>query len=226
MREVSACDFCGEEAAGTFEAVPPERDPAGEGRRLVLCPDCRDTLGTVLEPLLEPGRSADPGAAPAGETGTTTVVAEPEREPEAGADPGDRGGSASESEAGTASGRDRSPGTDGTSPAGDASDANAGGERTVEASEPGREVDVGEAIGSDASVEEEGGRPGTTRRGAPRGYRKVMRFLENREFPVDREEAEGLAAEAYGMDRETVSAAVDHAIKHNRLREVSGDLLQ
>jgi hypothetical protein len=43
---------------------------------------------------------------------------------------------------------------------------------------------------------------------------------------MDREEAETLAAEAYGLDPESVTAAVDHAIKHDRLREVSGDIKQ
>jgi Na+-transporting methylmalonyl-CoA/oxaloacetate decarboxylase gamma subunit len=53
-----------------------------------------------------------------------------------------------------------------------------------------------------------------------------MRFLENREFPMEREEAETLATEAYGVDREVVSAAIDHAVKHNRLREANGELFQ
>lgn len=196
MREVSTCDFCGEEAAGTFEVVPPERDPAGEGRRLVLCPDCRDTLGAALEPLVE--RSADTGAAPAETgTGTTTVVAEPgDRPDESATDPADAG-------AGPDEGPGQKPATDGVPSGDDAADTSAGGE--------GVEGD---------------GRQEATRRGAPPGYRKVMRFLENRQFPMDREEAETLAAEAYEMDPEAVSAAVDHAVRHDRLREVSGDLHQ
>ncbi|MEF8868879.1 MAG: hypothetical protein V5A85_10215 [Haloarculaceae archaeon] len=87
----------------------------------------------------------------------------------------------------------------------------------------------GEAAGGDgdgSGGRETRGRSTAARRGTPRGYRKVMRFLENREFPMDREEAETLAAEAYGLDPESVAAAVDHAIKHDRLREVSGDIKQ
>jgi hypothetical protein len=186
MREVRTCDFCGETAAGTFEVVPPERDPAGDGRRLVLCPACRETLGDVLEPLL--GGASDTGgdATAAEDIGTTTVVAEPESSP------------------------------------GDATTAN-DGRRDPEAATDGSRVD---AQGGDSLEEALGGSPTSARSGAPRGYRKVMRFLENREFPVEREEAETLAAEAYGMDRESVAAAIDHAVKHNRLREASGKLLQ
>jgi predicted regulator of amino acid metabolism with ACT domain len=54
----------------------------------------------------------------------------------------------------------------------------------------------------------------------------VVRFLEGREFPMDREEAETLAAEAYGIDRQAVAAAIDHAVKHDRLREAGGKLRQ
>ena len=205
MREVNSCDFCGEAAAGTFQVVPPERDPTGEGRRMVLCGGCRDTLGDVLDPLLG---GAHAGGGDREETGSaTTVVAEPERESE-------------------------TPGRDG-SPAG-------GGRASVGEASAGTttDADLGEALGEempggaspsgtdDGGVEERGGGSRSAGRGTPRGYRKVMRFLENREFPMDREEAETLAAEAYGMDRESVSAVIDHAVKHNRLREASGDLRQ
>ncbi|MEF8840112.1 MAG: hypothetical protein V5A62_00605 [Haloarculaceae archaeon] len=171
MREVRTCDFCGEEAAGTFEAVPAERDPSGDGRRLVLCTGCRDTLASVLEPLLDGAAAGDSAGAGAG------------------------------------------PGADGTSPAG------GGGDPTAAGSDGG-------TTGDDEGAETAGGGSRSPGRGTPRGYRKVMRFLENRDLPVDREEAETLAAEAYEMDPGAVSAAIDHAVKHNRLREVSGELRQ
>lgn len=213
MREVRTCDFCGDEAAGTFEVVPPETDPDGEGRRVVLCPGCRDTLASVIEPLLAAAGddTADRGSE------TTTVVAEPDRE--TGAESSDRPGS--ESVAG--SGPDPGPSADGVSPTGD-EDATGGGSE-----EPADRTNIAEAMAGEErveSAEEAGGRPQSARRGTPRGYRKVMRFLENRDFPVDREEAETLAAEAYGMNPGAVSAAIDHAVKHNRLREVSGELRQ
>lgn len=69
-----------------------------------------------------------------------------------------------------------------------------------------------------------GGRTPADRDGTPRGYRKVMRFLENRAFPMEREEAERLAAAAYDVDQSTVSAAIDHAVSYDRLRDVNGEL--
>jgi len=228
MREVRTCDFCGDEAAGTFEVVPPERDPAGEGRRMVLCPGCRETLASVLEPLLVGSGSADADTGTAPDegpgTGRTTVVAEPERDPDdAGAGP------SSETAAGPEdrrAGQSSAPGTDGVSPpnsGGDSTDAGRSGDENAGGNTG---EDIGAAIGGDESAEASGERRRSTRRGTPRGYRKVMRFLENREFPMDREEAETLAVEAYDMDPEAVSAAIDHAVKHNRMREVSGDLRQ
>lgn len=78
-------------------------------------------------------------------------------------------------------------------------------------------VDVSES--RDAS-----GRTQRERGGAPRGYRKVLRFLENRQLPVERAEAERLAADAYDLDVGEVEAALDHAVQYGRLREVSGEL--
>ncbi|QLK24522.1 hypothetical protein HYG81_10330 [Natrinema zhouii] len=53
MRALRSCDFCADDAVGAFEIVPPELEPTeAEQRRVVCCPDCRDRLETLLEPLL------------------------------------------------------------------------------------------------------------------------------------------------------------------------------
>jgi len=90
------------------------------------------------------------------------------------------------------------------------------GERSSEV-DAAAAADVGES--TDA-----GGRSKSERAGAPPGYRKVMRFLENRQLPMDRGEAEQLAADAYELDEATVADAIDHAVGYGRLREVSGEL--
>ncbi len=67
MRALQHCDFCDSEAAGTFEVFPPELEPTdAEQQRVVLCPVCKDQLGTLLEPLLarlrgEPAVESDEG---------------------------------------------------------------------------------------------------------------------------------------------------------------------
>ena len=104
MRQLRRCDFCGGDAAGVYEVLPPELDPTeAEQRRVVLCADCADTLETVVDPLLDRlgvdtgdggveadpdagGTKADPDAAdPRG------ASAPPTREPvDAGRDSGER----------------------------------------------------------------------------------------------------------------------------------------
>jgi hypothetical protein len=106
-------------------------------------------------------------------------------------------------------------------PAAGPDSGNDGEERT-----PATDAADGDAI-EDADVggsRDAGGRPKGGRSGAPPGYRKVMRFLENRQFPVPRAEAEQLAADAYELDEDAVADAIDHAVRYGRLREVDGDL--
>ncbi|WP_232703213.1 hypothetical protein [Halobacterium wangiae] len=66
MRQLDSCDFCGERPEGVFEVVPGSA--AGGARRLALCSACRETLQSVVDPLLDDANrtaasSDDPGAA-------------------------------------------------------------------------------------------------------------------------------------------------------------------
>ena len=133
--------------------------------------------------------------------GDSVEPVSPEREP-ASPEPADEGNDASEE---TAESGDADP---------DSGDDADGRSSKVDAA---AEADVGES--TDA-----GGRSKSERAGAPPGYRKVMRFLENRQLPMDRGEAEQLAADAYELEEDTVADAIDHAVGYGRLREVSGEL--
>lgn len=54
MRALQRCDFCGEQAAGTFEIIPEELNPTeAERRRTVLCESCKTQLETLIDPLIE-----------------------------------------------------------------------------------------------------------------------------------------------------------------------------
>jgi hypothetical protein len=55
-------------------------------------------------------------------------------------------------------------------------------------------------------------------------YNKVMRLLQNREFPVDRAEIETVAANAYGLAESDCAAVIDLAIDRGLLREEGGQL--
>jgi hypothetical protein len=79
MRQLRTCDFCGDDAAGVYEVLPPELSPTeAEQRRVVLCADCLETLEGVLDPLLARlgvGRSDEDGpdrpVTPAASSGAT-----------------------------------------------------------------------------------------------------------------------------------------------------------
>ena len=116
---------------------------------------------------------------------------------------------------------------DGGSVARPASTSDAGGDESGDKTtpvEPETSADAGASTASVSDSRDASGRSKRERRGTPHGYRKVLRFLENRELPVAREEAEQLAAEAYEMDTEGVAAVIDHAVEYGRLREVDGQL--
>ena len=84
MRQLRSCDFCGGDAAGVYEVLPPELAPTeAEQRRLVLCSDCAGTLETVVDPLLErlgvetgDDASTADAAAPASEADTDPPASE------------------------------------------------------------------------------------------------------------------------------------------------------
>jgi hypothetical protein len=55
-------------------------------------------------------------------------------------------------------------------------------------------------------------------------YNKVMRLLQNREFPVDREEIEIVASNAYDLSRSDCTKVIDLAIDRGLLDEDGGQL--
>ncbi|MHB9285459.1 hypothetical protein ACKVMT_00285 [Halobacteriales archaeon Cl-PHB] len=57
-------------------------------------------------------------------------------------------------------------------------------------------------------------------------YNKVMRLLQNREFPVERDEIETVAANAYGLARADCAQVIDLAIDRDLLGERDGQLVR
>ena len=179
MRQLRRCDFCGGDAAGVYEVLPPELDPTeAEQRRVVLCADCADTLETVVDPLLDRlgvdtgdggaeadpdagGTEADPDAAdPRG------ASAPPAREPvDAGGDSGERSpapATLGDTDANPGVGADADPvqwggsGADGESeePASDPlHDGVAGGEPASDAEPDPSEPNADDGSGSDPPAE-------------------------------------------------------------------------
>ena len=57
-------------------------------------------------------------------------------------------------------------------------------------------------------------------------YNKVMRLLQNREFPVDREEIETVAASAYELAQSECAEVIDLAVDRELIDEEDGKLLR
>ena len=58
----------------------------------------------------------------------------------------------------------------------------------------------------------------------PPKYRQVMRFLGNRDLPIDRMEAESLASGAYDLDAGEAADIIDTAVERGLLIEDDGKL--
>ncbi|WP_255151132.1 hypothetical protein [Halorarius halobius] len=206
MRQLSGCDFCGGTASGTFEVLPPEHDPEGDGKRMLLCDHCRDALASILDPLLDSTGAADVEPRDVEpEVGATGAPAD-------GADPDDGPVSATEATGDPGRGDAVDAGDDASDsgPDADAPDAGADSAESDGAADPGDAEMASTGAGSSSRV--------------PKGYRKVLRFLENREFPIERTEAVEMTADAYGLDEEAVDAAIEHAVSHGRLKAYDGEL--
>jgi hypothetical protein len=224
MRQLRSCDFCGGDAAGVYEVLPPELAPTdAEQRRLVLCSDCAGTLETVVDPLLE-----RLGV----ETGDDAATA---------SDPVDAGGSDddigfapdSPADPSTGGSKDDNAATDGavqwddvepTTPASGESESDGGGVPD-EPTEPATDArgsqgaPDGHADDPDGSEAAAAGRPDE-----PEEFRTVMRLLGNREFPVDRGAIVELATNAYELDEQHVHRIIDHAVDRGVIADDGGTL--
>lgn len=58
----------------------------------------------------------------------------------------------------------------------------------------------------------------------PDGTRQIVRLLQNRELPADREEIELLASNAYEIDRDTCHEILEALIEHEYFSETNGKI--
>ncbi|ELZ73678.1 hypothetical protein C5B91_14480 [Haloferax sp. Atlit-10N] len=235
MRELRTCDFCGTDAVGVFEVLPPELTPADDQRRVVLCEHCEETLSEVIAPLLsrlgvdagvdvpddaraETGASAAPERTASGSGGEAASVdvnaVDPAPTPPepANHDSPDEADDHEESgdDADDDDGEDEAERSDGAARAADET-----------ADEPERLDSDAE---SDADDETETGGDSSDPGEEPPKFRKVIRILQNREFPVERAEVEALASGAYDLEDDEVADIFDYAVERGLLVDDSGTL--
>lgn len=228
MRELD-CDFCGGTAGGAYEVLPEDLDPAPDEQvRLVLCDSCRETLDGVLAPLLDrlgagEAGSDDPSFA-ADAAGHAAPPADAEND-EGTAETGE----ASELSIDTAGHDSPSPAALDLAAADDDPEGTDGGDGTADAVDDAADRAAGPADDRGVAAPTEDGATGASGADAgeePADFRKVMRFLNNREFPVDRAEVAEFAAGAYDLEDEEVREIFDYAIERGVLVEDDGQLLK
>jgi hypothetical protein len=240
------CGDIGDGLTGTA-VVPDRFDPdAATQRTLVLCPTCRRKFDAAVEPLVSLLDAEGATAAATGRGETTETDREGSGEaPDTHDDTGvtiDPGAEASRAERADELPTFETPGGD----VGDATEREAGRaaadpETTPDASSPGttaptdadpddasvsREpnvsTDTGGSDESDGSDEETSPATGTgTAAGPtgdpPAGFRRVVRLLQNRDFPVQRAAFVELASGAYELDPEAVETALDRLVERGAL---------
>jgi len=225
MRQLRSCDFCGGDAAGVYEVLPPELSPTdAEQRRVVLCADCAGTLETVVGPLLDRLGVETGAGAPAADTGDDPDGRSAATEVSVANEPGTNAGSVGDDGAGDPE-RSASepihaegPVVDASDDAGRSDDSDpTGAEPETAASEPATgDADAPDAggTGGDTAASRAGvaGDDDPTPSDEPEEFRTVMRLLGNREFPVDRDAITELAASAYELDEQHVHRIIDHAV--------------
>lgn len=202
MRQLDSCDFCGEPPEGVFEVVPAS--VAGEARRLALCADCRATLQSVTDPLLDAARGSSDEQS--GTEQAATPATRAEAKPPSGdafapdtvasTDDGDESGSATTVDDGVTidANDDAAASSDGTE-------------------DPASSDDAADAATDDESTERK-----------PDGYAKVVRLLQNRDGAMARDDLQALATNAYDLSASTFRDAVDAAIENGDLTETSDGL--
>ncbi|AFZ72632.1 hypothetical protein [Natronobacterium gregoryi] len=225
MRQLRNCDFCGDDAVGTFEVIPPELEPTDdEQRRVALCGNCRKQLQLLLEPLVARLRaeSEDGSNRRRDDSGTSTTAErnagrDEKRKRQTATRRHDRSQSGTATD-GTGANADRTAASDDEVSVAPSATTKAASDETR--AESGRKSADG--CGSDTGTNGEAA--DSSRERASRAYVKVVQFLNSREFPMKRREAESFVAEAYGVDRDAVATIVDHAIETGEFEQKRGKL--
>jgi len=248
MAELSSCYFCGSALDASLERRTVA-DTAGE-TTVVVCPSCRRKLVAVLDRVLDadPAAERDSLLAMAIEgDGRTTPETPPEADAERDDGPsadarseasGDR--SATTNDAGTETRRDDSGGVaaspttvsgesdpifadDGDDAAGDDTAVFGSEDATVSVGDDGPNA-VREAEPDRSDAPEDTADDGPADRPDAATYNRVVRLLQNREFPVPTAEIEDVAVNAYDLDSAEFRAVIDTAVDRGVLTE-EGDQL-
>jgi len=230
MRQLDTCDFCGAAADGVYEVLPAS--VAGDPKRLALCTDCRTTLQSVVDPLLDAAESTTTAPdASAGSDASTTA--------------GDTDGAASTTAGDSEMDADGETVPDSGTAVDDALDAAGDTDDSVAAAPPdepdsspadhtdgitieaeSESVDAETAENGDATAAEgtETRASETARTPRPDGYAQIVRLLQNRDGAMPREHLRVLATNAYDIGGRQFEDAVDAAVDNGDVEETADGL--
>ncbi|MFB6142980.1 MAG: hypothetical protein ABEJ30_06520 [Halorientalis sp.] len=237
--DLSSCYFCGT----ALDAPVSEYALGPDAPAVSLCPTCRRKLAAVVEAVDAEGAAAALGDADvepdaAAERGARSPVADVDQEESRGGaaasgDDGEEDGpdadAESDAETGTAPDADTDSGpvddAAGTDPE-DWFDGDEGRNGTgAEAGDPGGAAGTGgdePASGGEERSADDGGAAVLESAAA----KKVIRLLQNREFPVEREEFAVVAANAYDLDRRECQDVIDALVAEGYLGERDDQLVR
>jgi len=193
--ELRSCYFCG--TGG--DALDTHDVGTDAAVRITLCPDCHGKLGRVLDAVGDDG--GDRGFDAAGEV----TFDDETRSAPATTDTEDATPSASDAD---------------STPAGPTDE---GGNRNAGAAD----ARDGDGSSDDGDTDESGGRPHGLNTGAGGDidtYRKALRMLRNREFPMERTAVVDLLSTAYDLDRDECDEVIDFAVDRGLLAEDGSEL--
>lgn len=225
MDRLDACYFCGTAADAPLRAVTiaprDRRDDPDAAVRVTLCPSCEDKLERVLVGLFDHVESR---RVESSERGETAESADDEAEPP-DREVVDRIDVSAESEdADTPREGRRRLFTDASGDEDPDSDTEASDAEAAEPADEDAEIldDEEPRVRARATSNPEEALDGVS----VAEYNRVMRLLQNREFPMARAAFVDLADSAYDLGEETVQTVLDAVIDKGGLDESEGQLVR
>jgi len=232
MPQLSACYFCGtalDDPVDDYPIVPEDlRTEDADPTTVTLCQSCHEKLDAVVAELGDALRTAQSDSptvdAPADaddllvdpDTEPTASSASPGTDADVNAVPDPRQTDETTTETGPEEQSSTHSEPEVSESTAAAPDAGAAGDSTA-ADDPG---DADDAEDAERAVVE--GKHDIS----ALEYNKVMRLLQNREFPVDREEIEIVAANAYQVARSDCATVIDVAVDRGLIAEDDGQLVK
>jgi hypothetical protein len=216
MDRLSSCYFCGAALDASLSEYPvvPERfrSDDDDSKTVVLCSTCRRKLATVLEDVV----AATDGDAAGKETSFDDTAFEPSDSVAAQEPDGDEATDGSLLE-----NRDQ---TDQTASAVDEDPlAGSGSDDRDTGASTGQPQPS--TAGSDSTTGSSETADDTDPTMTKLEYNKVMRLLQNRQFPVDRAEIREVATSAYDIDPEEFDAVIEAARSRDLIAERNGQFV-